>query len=422
MATVGREQEEEMFCRQCGKQIEESRKFCPFCGADQAAATGAAAAGQPPAGGKKRGMTTATIVIIAVVLVLVLAGAAVGIYFGVKGSSSKSKPVTSSKTTPKPVEPSNTKTAEKIAYLNSKDIDVVNLDGSGMQKLTNRGDIIDFAVSPTGDMIAFVSQVGDQHIIFKMNADGTNVSQVTLPEKGMADNPAFDPTGRDIYFTRITPQDQTNIEASQPFSTGFERYNIASNSVDHLYNFSGMQEQSIVGLFPDPAGGNLYFNHYGSDFPSSTPYKLTLGANPTATVYMPMVTDTSQYTALAYQLTGFSMDGAYLSYYKQALTPNSSTGPRIDACYRNQATGVETSVASYVQGESSQDNVKGMQFSSVDKNKYYYAKVSAVAGSAWTLDFHRGTTDGTQSATGLSVTIADAQNSEVVWHPLAVKR
>jgi hypothetical protein len=83
---------------------------------------------------------------------------------------------------------------------------------------------------------------------------------------------------------------------------------------------------------------------------------------------------------------------------------------------------VETSVASYVQGESSQDNVKGMQFSSVDKNKYYYAKLSAVAGSAWTLDFHRGTTDGTQSATGLSVTIADAQNSEVVWHPLAVKR
>jgi hypothetical protein len=183
-----------------------------------------------------------------------------------------------------------------------------------------------------------------------------------------------------------------------------------------------MQEQSIVGLFADPAGGNLYFNHYGSDFPSSTPYKLTLGANPVATVYMPMVTDTSQYTALAYQLTGFSMNGAYLSYYKQALTPNSSTAPQIDACYRNQATNVETSVASYTQGESSQDNVKGMQFSSVDENKYYYAKVSAVAGSAWTLDFYQGTTDGTQAATALSVTIADAQSSEVVWHPVAVQK
>jgi len=411
-----------MFCRQCGKQIEESRKFCPFCGADQAAVAGAAAAGQPPADGKRRGMKTATIVIIAVVSVLVLAGAAVGIYFGVKGSSSKSKPVTSSKTTPNPVEPSNTTTTEKIAYLNNKDIYLVNVDGSGTQKLTNKGDIIDFAVSPTGALMAFVSQVGNQHIIFKMNADGTNVSQVTLPEKGLADNPAFDPTGKYIYFTRVTPEDQANIEANRPYSTGFERYNIAPNSVDHIYTFSGMQEQSIVGLFADPAGGNLYFNHYGSDFPSSTPYKLTLGANPVATVYMPMVTDTSQYTALAYQLTGFSMNGAYLSYYKQALTPNSSTAPQIDACYRNQATNVETSVASYTQGESSQDNVKGMQFSSVDENKYYYAKVSAVAGSAWTLDFYQGTTDGTQAATALSVTIADAQSSEVVWHPVAVQK
>jgi Tol biopolymer transport system component len=298
----------------------------------------------------------------------------------------------------------------------------VNVDGSGTQKLTNKGDIIDFAVSPTGALMAFVSQVGNQHIIFKMNADGTNVSQVTLPEKGLADNPAFDPTGKYIYFTRVTPEDQANIEANRPYSTGFERYNIAPNSVDHIYTFSGMQEQSIVGLFADPAGGNLYFNHYGSDFPSSTPYKLTLGANPVATVYMPMVTDTSQYTALAYQLTGFSMNGAYLSYYKQALTPNSSTAPQIDACYRNQATNVETSVASYTQGESSQDNVKGMQFSSVDENKYYYAKVSAVAGSAWTLDFYQGTTDGTQAATALSVTIADAQSSEVVWHPVAVQK
>jgi zinc-ribbon domain/WD40-like Beta Propeller Repeat len=416
-----------MFCRNCGKQIEEGLKFCPFCGADQAAPVAVPGA-QPPPGGKKRGMKTATIVIIVVVAVLVLAGAAVGIYFGVKGSSDNSKPPVTTGTKPssstgssKPVEPSTTK-VEKIAYLNSKDIYVVNLDGTGSQRLTNRGDLIDFAVSPTGTMMAFVSQVGEQHIIFRMNADGTGVSQVTLPEKGIVDNPAFDPTGKYIYFTRVTPQDEANIQAGQPFSTGFERYNIAANSVDHIYSYGGMQEESISGLFPDPAGGNLYFNRYGSDFPSSIPYKLTLGASPTATVYMPMVTNSPGFTVIAYQLTGFSMDGAYLTYFKQALAADTS-GPQISACYKLLSTGKETLVASYTQSQSSMGNIAGMQFSSVDANKYYYSKVSAVGpGSAWTFDFFKGTTNGTQSAAGLSVTVANAQNTDFTWHPLAVQK
>jgi hypothetical protein len=377
-------------------------------------------------------MKTATIVIIVIVAVLVLAGAAVGIYFGVTGSSDNSKPVTStgtkpssSKLNPTPVEPSTAK-VEKIAYLNNKDIYVVNLDGTGRQMLTNRADIVDFAVSPTGAMMAFVAEKGSgqntQHVIFKMNADGTGVSQVTLPEKGIVDNPAFDPTGKYIYFTRVTPQDQANIQAGKPFSTGFERYNIAANSVDHIYSYGGMQEESISGIFPDPDGGNLYFNRYGSDFPSSIPYELTLGASPTATVYMPMVTNSPGFTVIAYQLTGFSMDGAYLTYFKQALATDAS-GPQISACYKLLSTGEETSVASYTQSQSSQGNVAGMQFSSVDTNKYYYSKVAAVGpGSAWTFDFYKGTTNGTQSAAGLSVTVANAENTDFIWHPLAVQK
>jgi len=416
-----------MFCKHCGKQIEDGRKFCTFCGADQGAQVVPVGA-QPPSGGKKRGLQTITIVIIVAVSVLVLAGAVVGIYFGVTGSSDNSKPPVTTGTKPpssgsssKPVEPSTSK-VEKMTYLNSKDIYAVNLDGAGTQKLTSRGDIIDFVVSPTGSMMAFVSQVGDQHIIFRMNADGSGVSQVTLPEKGLADNPAFDPTGKYIYFTRVTPQDLANINAGQPFSTGFERYNIAANSVDHIYSYGGMQEESISGLFADPASGNLYFNRFGSDFPSSIPYKLTLGVNPSATPYMPMVTDAPGYTVIAYQLTGFSRDGAYLTYFKQALATDTS-GPQISACYKLLSTGTETSVASYLQGQSSQGNVAGMQFSSVDGNKYYYSKVATVGpGSAWTFDFFKGTTNGTQSAAGLSIVVSNAENTDFTWHPLAVPK
>lgn len=36
-----------MYCRQCGKQIEDGAAFCPYCGADQAPQAGP----QPPNGG-----------------------------------------------------------------------------------------------------------------------------------------------------------------------------------------------------------------------------------------------------------------------------------------------------------------------------------------------------------------------------------
>ncbi|HEY5532782.1 MAG TPA: zinc-ribbon domain-containing protein [Candidatus Anoxymicrobiaceae bacterium] len=420
-----------MFCRQCGKELEEGRRFCVFCGADQLSAAAGAGArqqaaapqpGQAPAPHKRR-METWAIVLIAAAVVLVLAGAGVGIYFAASGSS-KNEPVTSQPSTiktPKVVIPEVK--SERLAYISSKDVYSVNMNGAGARRLTSRGDIVDFAVSPDGTWIAFVTNPGNQSVIFKMHADGSNVSQVTLPEKGRADNPAFDPTGKSMYFTRVTTAEEANIEAGQPFAEDFERYDIAANSVSHLYTYGGLQEQSIQGLWADPAGGDLYFNLFGSDYPSSVPHMLTLGPPATDSVYLPMQRDTGKYSAVAFQMTGFSRDGAYVSYFKQMLFAEQDTtttqGQQVDAAFRNASSGSETSVADYVPGTSQVGEVSGMEFSRIADATYYYSMVAAGnTANSLTLNFYKGTTKGSPALSGLNVTVPvdQQQYTPLVWH------
>jgi zinc-ribbon domain/WD40-like Beta Propeller Repeat len=418
-----------MLCRQCGKELEEGRRFCIFCGAEQVPA-GPGGAQQGPAPGKTPGMSTMAKVIIGVVAVLVVAGAAVGTYFGVRSSSSN-KPGSSQTTTiTTPNTGVTSAKSEKLAYINGKDIDTIDLNGAAQQKITSRGDIVDFAVAPDGSRIAFVAAPGDQRIIYKMNPDGSDLSQVTLPEKGLAENPAFDPTNKYIYFTRVTPEDQANIEAGQPFGVGFERYDIAANKVDHLYTHGGLQEQSIEGLYADPSGGALYFNLFGSDWPSSVPHKLSLGPPVTESVYMPMQRDTGKYTAVAFQVTGFSRKGTYVSYFKSALLAEQSqqTGPtqEADACFKRAVSGEETVVATYVPSQTQQGDVSGMEFSNVANDTCYYAKVQSADPNAnsLTLEFYKGKTDGSRAVTGLNVTLAmeTEQYTPLVWHLLAVEK
>jgi zinc-ribbon domain/WD40-like Beta Propeller Repeat len=417
-----------MFCRNCGKEIDEGRRFCVFCGAEQPAVGPGPEGGAPP--GKTRGLSTAGIIIIAVVAVLLAAGAGVGIYFLVKGDSSGNKDTGQTTPTTIPGTTGTTVKGEKLAYINGKDIYTVNLDGTAQRKVTSRGDIVDFAVAPDGSRIAFVAAPGDQKVIFKMRPDGSEVSQVTLPEKGLAENPAFDPTGKYIYFTRMTPQEQANIEAGQPYGVDFERYNIAANNVDHIYTFGGLQEQSIEGLYADPSGGALYFNHYGSDWPSSVPYKLTLGTPATASIYMPMLTDTGEYTAVAFRLTGFSRTGTYVSYFKSSLLaePSQQSCPSQEesACYKRASSDDETVVASYVLGVTRNGNVSGMEFSRVANSTYYFAKIQSAGETApsVTLEFYKGTANGSASPAGLNVTIAQdtEQYEPLVWHLLAVEQ
>jgi hypothetical protein len=373
-------------------------------------------------------MKTVTKVIIVVVAAIVAAGAGVGIYFGVRSSSSEKRESTESSTTgPKIVIPEVR--SEKLAYINGKDIYTIGLTGAGEQKVTSRGDIEDFAVAPDGSRIAFVAATGDRRVIFMMRPDGSDLSQVTLPEKGLAKSPAFDPTGKYIYFTRLTPEDQANIEAARPFGIGFERYDIAANRVDHVFTNGNMQEESIEGLYADPAGGALYFNRFGSDWPSSVPYKLLLGPPASASVYMPMQTDTGKYTAVAFQVTGFSRDGRYVTYFKTALLAeeDQQVGPmqEVDACFKPASSDDETIVATYAPSDARQGEVSGMEFSRVANRTYYFSKIRSTGPNAnsLTLDFYKGSSGGSAAPAGLSVSVpVDAQEyTPLVWHLLAVQ-
>jgi hypothetical protein len=419
------DEEEHMLCRQCGKELEEGRRFCAFCGSEQVPA-GESVAGGPPR--KTPRVSTTAVVILGVIAVLLIAGAGIGIYYGVKGSSSNK--LTTSQTTTITTPDTTTVKSEKLAYLNGKDIYTIDLSGTGRQKITSRGDIVDFAVAPDGSRIAFVTAPGDQKVIFKMRSDGTDVSQVTLPEKGLAENPAFDPTGKYIYFTRVTPQEQANIEAGQPYGVDFERYNISANSVDHLYTHGDLQEQSIEGLYADPSSSALYFNLFGSDWPSSVPHKLSLGPPVTESAYMPMQRDTGKYTAVAFQLTSFSRNGTYVSYFKSALLAEQSqqSGPtqEVDACVKRASTSDETVAATYVPSQTQQGSVSGLEFSKVANDTYYYAMVLSVDPNAnlLTLEFHKCKPDGSRVVTGLNVNIVmeTEQYAPLVWHLLAVER
>ena len=439
-----------MFCNRCGKGLDEGTRFCLFCGAEQGQS---APAGVPVPGGPQQplppagapsprpsgGMKGSTIAIIAVILVLALAGLGVGLYFGLRNTNasktSKTTPDTGTKQThttiPEVVVPKVK--SEKLAYLNGKDIWTSDLSGASRLKVTSRGDIMDFSVAPDGSRIAFVASPGDtqQRIIFMMKPDGTGISQVTLPEKGLAENPAFDPTSKFIYFTRITPAETANFEQGSPYAEAFERYDIAANKVDHLYDYTGLQEQSINGLYADLANGDLYFNLYGSDWPSSTPYKLTLGPSPTATVYMPMQHDSVVYVVVAYRVTSFSRDGSLVSYIKSSLKASSnvdqSDQQAEDACYSNADASGEQVVARHnaSQGVSSADQqgqVQGMEFSAMADSTYYLAKVQSVIGEeTMTVDFFKGTGAQAAQPANLAVTVHTGGTGQFLWHLLPVK-
>jgi hypothetical protein len=184
-----------------------------------------------------------------------------------------------------------------------------------------------------------------------------------------------------------------------------------------------------VGLFADPATGDIYFNLFGSDFPSSVPHKLELGPPVSETVYMPMETDTPGYTAIAYQLAGFSSDGSDVAYYKQALLAGDesyeTSGTTIYACFRPTGGGTETTVASYTPEAYEVGSVKGLEFSTVSDARYYFAKVRSGGGesSSTTLAFYMGIGSSEPSTAGLSVTVANdpERYTPLVWHLLLVK-
>jgi TolB protein len=81
-------------------------------------------------------------------------------------------------------------------------IHMANVDGSGLQRLTNSRSIeVEPKINPkTGVDIVFVSGRGGVQQIYRMNVDGANVQRITTGE-GQASNPAWHPNGTHIAFS-----------------------------------------------------------------------------------------------------------------------------------------------------------------------------------------------------------------------------
>jgi TolB protein len=99
---------------------------------------------------------------------------------------------------------------KRIAFASNRDgnneIYVMNIDGSGLRRLTNHPAYeVAPTWNPTGTQIAFTSDRAGQPQIYMMNADGTDVRRVTTTES-YADRATWSPAPfTEITFTARTP-------------------------------------------------------------------------------------------------------------------------------------------------------------------------------------------------------------------------
>ena len=97
--------------------------------------------------------------------------------------------------------------AGKIAFVSARhgnpEIYSVNVDGTGVERLTNApANDEEPAWSPDGQRIAFVSDRGGSYEIYVMNADGSNVVQRTF-SSSFTGSPAWSPDGTQIAYATL---------------------------------------------------------------------------------------------------------------------------------------------------------------------------------------------------------------------------
>lgn len=304
--------------------------------------------------------------------------------------------------------------ADSIAYLKSGDILIASQDGSGEEKITARKDIIDFRPSPDGERMAFVVEGG---ILFLMDADGSDVRQVTLPEKGSASNPVFHPGGAYLFFSRIRREDFSGTPGDL-ITMRFERYDIGANKVDLAYTMDIQDHQGVSTFFFDTDGSELYFNLMGSQFPGSQPRMLIMG---------PPVSDVEFLSGPAYPsspdthclcLVSVSPDGEYVAFNKDSNQPE--VGSVRSTWIRPVSGGGETEVAGN-DGFCAPGSINNLEFSCSDPSVFYYSiDTGADHGHGGVnLEFFRGIIgDAEVVPTGLKVTDCEQDRGigHSIWH------
>lgn len=354
------------------------------------------------------------IIVITVLAVLVCTGFCVYLLTGRSRSTINDDSVIKiKKTAPTKIARKNPK--ERIAYLSGSDIYVMEMDGTEHKKITGRGDIIDFQVSPDGKRIAFMAAVETQLKLFTISSDGTEESQVVHQDQILLEPFDFDPTGEYIYYlvrinTRIRPTDipeETVVD-------DLVRYSVKTGRADHVYSLSHGRKQRVQGLWADPKGGTLYYNLQNSDYLSAEPYKINLGPPVTDSVYLPR--EGGNDDATTYYMTGISVAGTHVSYFKW-----NPKGPDQDICYKAATGENERVVVAEKDFQFKPLEYSGLEFSSVCDSTFYYTDSRRMDGGE-TLRFYRGYTDkGLPEMTGLELIVSHPP-FKPMWHVIATSQ
>jgi TolB protein len=97
---------------------------------------------------------------------------------------------------------------------------VTDINGSKPKRLTfSNGGSTSPAWNPkTGQSVVFVSDRGGIPKLYMMNADGTNVNLLDLPDKGYIIDPAWSPNGQLLAFSWRRPDGNYDIYVMEPTS------------------------------------------------------------------------------------------------------------------------------------------------------------------------------------------------------------
>ena len=127
----------------------------------------------------------------------------------------------------------------KLSFMSSamgdQGIVVTDADGSHMRRLTLTKSV---STSPvwnpkTGQQIIFVSDRGGEPVLYQMNADGSNIERIAMPDMGYVVDPSWSPNGQLLAFAWRRP------------SGNFDLYimDIVSRSLVELTRDAGRNER-----------------------------------------------------------------------------------------------------------------------------------------------------------------------------------
>ena len=154
-----------------------------------------------------------------------------------------------------------------IAFNSNRDVGAGEIyavtPGGPVTRLTNSGSSSDPAYSPDGSRIAFIADgtPGGTYQVFVMNADGTNVRQVTTSATAKQD-PTWAPDGNTIAYSAnsFDVDGQTDLEIWAVNADGTGTRQITSNTFPDTYPAWSPDGSTIafVGSRPGDTNRNIY--------------------------------------------------------------------------------------------------------------------------------------------------------------------